>query len=427
MAHRLTKAQQIVDRILAGASADDRMADLRRRLPADEPLPPSVPGKQSWSAASVEERRALLRDRGFTIDHLAAGGTGIDPESLRGNIEGLVGFAQVPVGVIGPLRINGSEASGDYYVPLATTEGALVASYHRGSRLVSEAGGATVLCLAESVFRAPCFVFRGLAEAGRFLAYALPRFEELAARVGELSRHACLVDLRASLGGKEAYLLFEYTTGDAAGQNMVTIATEDLCRRLVEGSPIRPEHWYIEGNMSGDKKATQQALGSARGKKVVADVTIPGSCPNDPPCRAGRPRSVLAGRHPRFRPERRDRHDRATRQTRSRHSSSPAARMRPASRKLRSASRGWTSLPKGISTRRSTCPTSSSAPSAAERTCRRRRSASRCSGARETGSARRFAEICAATVLAGEISITGALASGEFSRAHAVLGRKPGS
>ena len=425
MSQRLTKAQQIVDRILAGESADERMLDLRRRLPADAPLPPQPPGKTSWSEEALAERRAFLRERGFRIDALASGGAGLDPESLRGNIEGLVGYAQIPVGVIGPLRINGTEANGDFYVPLATTEGALVASYQRGSRLLSESGGATVICLAESVHRAPCFVFRNLAEAGRFCAYALPRFDELAAKVGELSRHAKLVDLRASLGGKETYLHFEYTTGDAAGQNMVTIATDALCKLLVEGSPIAPERWYIEGNMSGDKKATHLALESARGKKVVADVTIPAELIRktlhaEPielskywqVATVGCLRSGAIGM--------------------TGHAANALAALFIACGQdaacVSEASIGVTrmdvtaegdfhasvDLPNLIV---GTVGGGTHLPTAQE--CLGMLG---CVGA---GTARKFAEICAAVVLAGEISITGALASGEFSRAHALFGRKP--
>ena len=211
------------------------------------------------------------------MDYLAGSGGLPTPETLSGNIENLVGFAQVPVGVIGPLRINGTEARGDFFIPMATTEGALVASFHRGAYAISHSGGASVMCLTEAISRAPCFVFNSTLDACVFLEFALkaaPAFQPL---ISQTSRHCKFMDLRSSLVGRNLFLGFEYQTGDASGQNMVTIATSIICEYLVEKSPLKPVQWYIEGNMSGDKKATMLAFLSARGKKVTAEVVIPAS------------------------------------------------------------------------------------------------------------------------------------------------------
>lgn len=268
-------AKEILDRVVGDRDAAAMAAQLAPRLPAADPLPPSIPAKDEYSVAAMAKRQEFLRSRGFSIDQLTGAGDEIDPAKLSGNIESLVGFARVPVGVIGPLRINGSVAHGDFYVPLATTEGALVASFQRGARLISESGGAAALCLTESVTRGPGFVFNSALEAGRFLAHVLNGMDAIARTVASSSRHARLLDVIPSMVGKEVFLLFQFTTGDAAGQNMVTLATEAICRQLVESCPVKPVTWFVEANLSGDKKATHLAFQETRGKRVVSEVVVP--------------------------------------------------------------------------------------------------------------------------------------------------------
>ena len=268
-------AAAILERLLQGESPEERLSALRARPPDQEPLPPPVPDGSDHTRDGLEKRRAHLREQGIAIEQLARAGPEIAPDILAGNIENLVGFAGLPVGVIGPLRINGTQAHGDFYVPLATTEGALVASYHRGALVMSQAGGASVICTAESVSRAPCFVFETMYEAAGFLAWVIPRYDSLQDTVALTSRHCKINDVRTVLFGKELFLVFEYTTGDAAGQNMVTLATDAICRKLVDESPVKPSRWYVEGNMSGDKKATMLSFAYGRGKKVVAEAMIP--------------------------------------------------------------------------------------------------------------------------------------------------------
>ncbi|MEJ7717072.1 MAG: hypothetical protein WKF31_03565 [Thermoleophilaceae bacterium] len=91
-----------------------------------------------------------------------------DPDEARGNIENFTGVAQVPLGIAGPLRVNGEHAQGDFYVPLATSEGTLVASYNRGMKLTREAGGVTVTVLDDAMQRAPAFGFDSAREARDF-------------------------------------------------------------------------------------------------------------------------------------------------------------------------------------------------------------------------------------------------------------------
>ena len=267
-------ARTIIERILNGQSVEEAYRRLQPRDHKQDPLPPRLTGTTEHCRESMQERRELLSGQSISTAALAGEVPCIDPEELCANVENQVGMAQIPLGVIGPLRINGTAAHGDFYVPMATTEGALIASFHRGALVASMSGGVTCCCLTESVTRAPCFMFDSLRDVGQFLAWLLPEYDKLQTVVSQKTAHGKLLDLRTSIVGKEVYLLFEFTTGDAGGQNMVTIATQAICEWVIQRTPIAPRHWFIDGNMSGDKKATMQAFTYARGKKVVAECVL---------------------------------------------------------------------------------------------------------------------------------------------------------
>lgn len=235
----------------------------------------NLPGQRIWSESARKERIAFLeRKTGVSLSYLA--GEEPDPESpeLKGNIEQFLGMTRIPTGVIGPLQIQGKWAQGDFFVPLATTEGALVASYNRGARATRLSGGITSLCLAEGVQRAPVFRFDNLLEVSTFLAWALAQEETYRTLVSQNSRYAKLQNLKAFVEGNSVILQFEFTTGEAAGQNMVTICTNAICQHILENSPVRPAFWLVEGNFSGDKKATAHSLAGVRGKRVTAEALV---------------------------------------------------------------------------------------------------------------------------------------------------------
>jgi hydroxymethylglutaryl-CoA reductase (NADPH) len=192
------------------------------------------------------------------------------------SIENYVGAVRVPVGVIGPLRVNGAFAKGDYYAPLATTEAALVASYGRGARLISMAGGCRAAVLAEGVQRSPGFAFATMTDAGLFVAWVVGQFDALKAAADATSRHGRLVEISPHIEGDHVYLVFTFTTGDASGQNMVTIATEAVCAFILANAPVQPVHWFVEANFSGDKKASAMSFLSVRGRKATASVELDG-------------------------------------------------------------------------------------------------------------------------------------------------------
>jgi len=170
--------------------------------------------------------------------------------------------------------VNGLFAQGDYYVPLATSEAALVASYSRGAQLISEAGGATAVVMNEGVGRAPAFAFDTLENACLFAAWAATQVEEFRRAAETTTHHGRLVDLRLAVEGNHVFLHLDFSTGDAAGQNMVTFAADAICRYIETHAPVRPRRHYIEGNFSGDKKASALSFLGVRGKKVSAEVII---------------------------------------------------------------------------------------------------------------------------------------------------------
>jgi hydroxymethylglutaryl-CoA reductase (NADPH) len=198
-----------------------------------------------------------------TLDHIEAYGN---------NIENCIGTIKVPVGIAGPIRVNGLFAQGDYYLPLATTEAALVASYSRGARLISEAGGCSAAVINDGITRSPGFAFQNLADALKFVLWTNSQFDTFKKKSEATTKHGKLVDVRTTVEGNHVYLNFDFFTGDASGQNMVTIATAAILDYIRQNSPVKPKHIFIEANLSGDKKASALSFLSVRGKKLTAPI-----------------------------------------------------------------------------------------------------------------------------------------------------------
>ncbi len=198
-----------------------------------------------------------------------------EPSILPGNIENFSGIAQVSIGFAGPLKVLGEFAQGDFYIPLATTEGTLVASYNRGMKLLSEAGGVTCTVLDDSMQRAPIFVFENARFSKVFGQWITDNFTQIKAKAEETTKSGKLIDIEQYTVGKLRWLRFNYTTGDAAGQNMVTKATHHACHWMLEKGIEGLEHFSMAANLDTDKKHSQINTLQTRGKRVVAEATIP--------------------------------------------------------------------------------------------------------------------------------------------------------
>lgn len=193
---------------------------------------------------------------------------------FSGNVENFIGLTQVPTGMVDQLLINGEYAQGYYKVPLATTEGALVASYSRGASAIKQAGGVRVRITDERLQRCPAFRFENMHDAQRFISFVEQEQFSFHALAETQTNHGKLISVDKMLLGNLVILTFWYQTGDAAGQNMVTLCTDVICQHLAKQSPVPITQWYIESNMSGDKKASAINLSQLRGKRLVAEAIL---------------------------------------------------------------------------------------------------------------------------------------------------------
>lgn len=228
------------------------------------------PSPEGWL-----DRLNYLKNKGFSVENITSDKSLGDSNKLKGNIENFIGMAQIPIGLAGPILINGSEASGDFFVPLATTEGALVASYNRGMKVCRMSGGISTACFLEGVQRSPYFKFENISAVIIFVKWVHSKIEVFKDIVSSSSNYAVLNEMGTNIEGNSVILTFEYNTGDAAGQNMVTICTSEICKYILQNFETPPVEWYIESNYSGDKKATARSFSNVRGKKVTSEIVIP--------------------------------------------------------------------------------------------------------------------------------------------------------
>jgi hydroxymethylglutaryl-CoA reductase (NADPH) len=229
--------------------------------------------ENDYTPEAAAGRREFLRNRtAAALEHVAE--YSFDPGIAQGNIENFIGVAQVPLGVAGPLLVNGEHAQGEFFVPLATAEGTLVASYNRGMRLLREAGGVTTTVIADKMQRAPAFIFESAREAREFAHWLDDHFDEIKQMAESSTRSGRLRDIEKYSASRILFCRFNYTTGDAAGQNLTGKATAVACEWIRANYP-KLEHYFLESNFATDKKSSQVNMLRTRGKRVVAEATIP--------------------------------------------------------------------------------------------------------------------------------------------------------
>ncbi|MCK4781461.1 hydroxymethylglutaryl-CoA reductase (NADPH) [Candidatus Parcubacteria bacterium] len=197
----------------------------------------------------------------------------ISPDSADGNIENMIGAVQVPIGIAGPLKVNGELAKGEYYIPLATTEGALVASVNRGCSVITASKGANTWVFKDKMTRAPAIRTKGIAETKLLLDWIKLNFEQIKQKAEKTTLFGKLIQIVPHIAGNTIFLRFEYTTGDAMGMNMVTIATDEAVKLIAEKT--NTELIALSGNMCADKKPAWLNSIEGRGKSVVVEVIIP--------------------------------------------------------------------------------------------------------------------------------------------------------
>ena len=235
-----------------------------------EPIPRDK--DNNYSAEQATRRRTFITEKtGAQLDTIAR--YAIDPELTRGNIENFIGCVQMPLGLAGPIHITGEYARGDFYIPMATTEGTLLASYSRGMRAISESGGVKTTVVKHSMQRAPVFLFADALQAREFGAWLVSMFDAIKAVAETTTRSGKLCEIEQYPVANMLYTRFCYTTGDAAGQNMTSKATFAACEWIKANHPLQPRY-ILSGAIDTDKKHSAMNMIQTRGKRVIAEFTL---------------------------------------------------------------------------------------------------------------------------------------------------------
>lgn len=223
----------------------------------------------------IIDRQKFIEEREVDIDWLKK--CLYPNEAVKGNIEHYFGTAKIPIGLAGPLVIEGDHARGEFYIPLATTEGTLVASYNRGMTIIRKSGGCKVKIFEEGMHRAPMFRFTSLLEAQKFIDWLKENRKGMEDAVATTTSHGRLSEVDIYNLGRTVYVRFGFYTGDAAGMNMVNLASYSICKFIQKTYPnwIAVESFHLASKFCSDKKYSQINILKTRGKKVTAEVEIP--------------------------------------------------------------------------------------------------------------------------------------------------------
>ncbi len=222
---------------------------------------------------SVSDRRKAL-EKELKVNLTNIGSFSLDEAAASSrNCENMIGVAQVPIGIAGPLRIKNLESRiQNYYIPLATTEGALVASVNRGCKAITEIGGATVDSYRVGATRGPVFKVKNLKESDRLNRFLDEHFPDLQKIAAKTSHHLTLKKYTDRGVGQYRYIRLVYDTQDAMGLNMATIATEVVVRFIEKQTGVFCVS--LAGNYDVDKKANWLNVIEGRGFKVWAEAIL---------------------------------------------------------------------------------------------------------------------------------------------------------
>jgi hydroxymethylglutaryl-CoA reductase (NADPH) len=244
--------------------------DLLERLRDGEVALHELEDVASATEASEARRRYVADVEGVSLEEVGAVD---DAAEATNNVENAVGSTRVPLGVAGPLDVDGEYASGEYRVPMATTEGALVASTNRGCSALTEAGGATARVLKDAMTRAPVFRVSGVAEAAELAEWVDENLNALREAAATTTEHGELLRAEPYVAGDNVYVRFAYSTGDAMGMNMATVATRAACDVIEDETGAQLV--AVSGNVCADKKPAAINAVEGRGRTVAADAVLP--------------------------------------------------------------------------------------------------------------------------------------------------------
>jgi len=239
---------------------------------------PKIPGRGQYDDEARKNRLNFIKKQtSSSLEQVAQ--HSFEPKKLVGNIESFIGSVEIPVGIAGPLLVKGQHVEELIYIPMATTEGALVTSAIRGATVVSRSGGVTSRVLGQRMIRVPLFILTDLNAALLFAQWIKNHYPEIREQAFKYSNYAELVALEPKIIGKSVHVHFVYETNDAAGQNMTTTCTWHACLWIQEQiktlQQIQIKKFIIEANLSNDKKVTYQSFINGRGIKVIAECQLP--------------------------------------------------------------------------------------------------------------------------------------------------------
>ena len=189
--------------------------------------------------------------------------------------ENVIGYMPLPVGVAGPMVIDGQS----YFIPMATTEGVLVASVSRGCKAINSGGGAVTVLTGDGMTRGPCVSFETLERAGAAKIWLDSEDGQnvMKTAFNSTSRFARLQSIKTALAGTNLYIRFRTTTGDAMGMNMISKGAEHALDVMMNEAGFEDMNIIsLSGNYCTDKKASAINWIEGRGKSVVAEAIIPG-------------------------------------------------------------------------------------------------------------------------------------------------------
>ena len=222
--------------------------------------------------ADVDKRRTAVEEfTGAKLENISS--YPFEPSAASANVENMIGVVQIPMGFAGPVKVNGDYAQGEFIIPLATTEGALIASISRGMSVISAAGGARAKVFKDGMTRAPVLRVKGIDHAAEVMAWVDDNPDKIQETVKGTTSHGQLLQIEFFPNGRSLHMRFAFDTGDAMGMNMATIASEAVCKVICENTGA--EMVSVSGNMCTDKKPAAINMIEGRGKTVIAEATIP--------------------------------------------------------------------------------------------------------------------------------------------------------
>lgn len=226
---------------------------------------------QDYTENFVAKRRRWLTQK-TGIDFLSVAHSSIGSSEVKGNIENFIGVAQIPIGIFGPLKINGEYAKGIFYVPFATTEGGITTTYERGAIAITKAGGARTSIHSDENHLAPVFHFEGLDEGEKFVRWVNENFQKIKDLAESDTKHGKLLRVTPHTIGRRVVLDFAYHTSDAMGANLINVATEACCEFIAKMTGATD--YFLRSNFTSEKKTSGAQLITNCGKAVTAEVII---------------------------------------------------------------------------------------------------------------------------------------------------------